>query len=86
MNLPTVFSGVHIARSLVFCVVFCRSLFVLLPFFFLAIVLSVLLRITASDYPFVVFKLFFLPRIELKCSRDVKLQSNNQTKHYLFKY
>ena len=39
--------------------VFCRSLFVLLYFFFLAIVLSVLLRYTDSDYPFGIrFKLF----------------------------
>ena len=37
---------------------FCRSLFVL--FFLLAIVLSVLLRYTVSDYPFGIFKLFFL--------------------------
>ena len=44
---------VHVARSLVFCVVFYRPLFVLL-----AIVLSVLLRITASEYPFGIFKLF----------------------------
>jgi hypothetical protein len=29
---PLVFSGVHVAWSLVFCVVFCRSLFVLLSF------------------------------------------------------
>ena len=29
-----VFSGVRVARSFVFCVMFCRSLFVLLPFFF----------------------------------------------------
>ena len=39
-----VFSEVHVTRSLVFCVVFCRSLFVLL-----AIVLSVL-WFTTSDY------------------------------------
>ena len=31
---PPVFSGVRVARSLVFCVVFCRSLFALLSFFF----------------------------------------------------
>ena len=31
---PLVFSGVPVARSLVFCVVFYRSLFVLLSFFF----------------------------------------------------
>jgi hypothetical protein len=48
---------VDVARSLVFCVVFCRSLFVL---FLLAIVLCVLLLLTASDYPFGIFKLFFL--------------------------
>ena len=42
-------------RSLVFCKMFCRSLFVLL-----CIVLSVLLRFTASDYPFGIFKLFLL--------------------------
>ena len=29
-----VFNGVHIARSLVFCEIFCRTLFVLLSFFF----------------------------------------------------
>ena len=47
------FSGIRVVRSLVFCVVifFYRSLFVLL-----VIVLSVL-WFTASDYPFVIFKL-----------------------------
>jgi hypothetical protein len=35
---------VYVAQSLVFCVVFCRSLFVLLFFFLLTIVLSVLHR------------------------------------------
>ena len=39
----------------VFCIVIRRSLF-----FLLAIILSVVLRITASDYPFVIFT-FFLP-------------------------
>ena len=38
--------------------VFCRSLFVLLSFFCLAIVLS-LLQFTASAYPFGIFKLFY---------------------------
>jgi len=37
---------------------FCRPLFVLLYFFLLAIVLSVLLRYTDSDYPFGIFKHF----------------------------
>ena len=47
---------VRVAQSLVFCVVFCRSLFVLLFLFLLAVVLSVTLRIMASDYPFGIFK------------------------------
>ena len=34
MSSPPVFSRVRVARSLVFCVVFCRSLFVLLSVFF----------------------------------------------------
>jgi len=40
------FSGVRVAQSLIFCIVFGRSLFVL---FLLAIVLPVLFRFTASD-------------------------------------
>ena len=43
-----VFGGVRVAWSLVFYVMFCRSLFVL---FLLAIVLSVLLWFMDSDYP-----------------------------------
>jgi len=34
LNSSPVFSGVRVARALVFCVVFCRSLFILLSFFF----------------------------------------------------
>ena len=48
-----ILSGVHVSRSLVFCVVFCRSLFVLLVIMFF-----VLLRFTDSDYPFSIFKPF----------------------------
>ena len=54
---PSVFNGVRVAQILIFCVVFCRSLFA--PFR-LSIVSSVLLRVTASDYPFDIFKLFFV--------------------------
>jgi len=49
------FSVVRVARSVMFGVVFCRSLFVLVP---LAIVLSVLRLFTAFDYPFVILKHF----------------------------
>jgi hypothetical protein len=48
-SLP-VFSGVRVARSLVFCVMFCRSLFVLLPLFFWPLTLFVHVRFMASDY------------------------------------
>ena len=43
-----VLSVVRVTRSLVLCVIFCRSLFVLLYFFLLAIVLSVRLWFTVS--------------------------------------
>ena len=43
-----------------FMCMFCRSLFVLLGFFLLAIVMSVLLLFTYSDYPFGIFKLFLM--------------------------
>ena len=41
LSSPPVFSGVRVTRSVILCVMFCRSLFVLLSFS-LAIVLSVL--------------------------------------------
>jgi hypothetical protein len=53
LSSPPVFRGVRVTQSLALCVMFCRSLFVLL-----AIVLSILLRFTDSDYPFGIFKLF----------------------------
>ena len=49
---PLVFGGVHVAQYIVFCVMFCGSLF-----FFLAIVLSVLWY-TVSQYTFSIFTLF----------------------------
>ena len=63
-----VFSGVRVARSLVLCVYFV----VVCPFFFflLAIVLSVVLRYTDSDYPFAIFKLFL---INIKSIREFQI-------------
>ena len=49
-SLPQFYVGVRVCQSFLFCVVFCRSLFV--P---LSIALSVLLWITASYYPFRIF-------------------------------
>ena len=56
MSSPPLFNLICVARSLVFCVVFCRSLFVL---FFWVIMLSVLRRFTYSDYLFGIFKHFY---------------------------
>jgi len=80
LSSSSVFIGVRVVRSLIFCVMLCRSLFALFP---LSIVLPVLLRFAVSDYPFGFFKLFlsnfryvetigneiYLPRwVKLKCS------------------
>ena len=57
MSSPPVFSGVRVTRSLVSCVCFvdrCLSFCI----FLLAIVLSVFLSYTDSDYPFGICKLF----------------------------
>jgi len=59
LSSPQDFSGVRVSRSLILCLIFCRSLLVLMFFFFLStIVLSVLLRFTDFDCPFGIFKLF----------------------------
>ena len=50
-------SGVRVTRSLAFCVVCCRSLFVL---FLLVIVLAVRLQFTVSAYLFGIFTLLLL--------------------------
>jgi hypothetical protein len=80
---PPVFSGVRVARSLVFSlhnVFFLNHLFLLSFFIILAIVLSVYLQFMASDYPFGVFKLFMLLIVKFKkniiknvSSTDIKL-------------
>jgi hypothetical protein len=54
MSSPPVFSGVRVARSLVFYVMFCRSLFVLLSYFCLPLsYLSVDVQILITGIPFV---------------------------------
>jgi hypothetical protein len=60
-------SGARVSQSVVFCVVFCRSLFFL---FLLAIVLSVL-KFTYSNYPFCIFKLV---------SQDISTELNTYRK------
>ena len=55
---PPVFRGVRVTRSLVLCSVLWIVVYRFVPFL-LAIVLSVLLRYTDSDYSFGIFKHFF---------------------------
>ena len=55
-----VFIGVRVARLLVVCALFCRSLFFILSFFILSIVLSVLLPITAYHYLYCIFKIILV--------------------------
>ena len=50
-----VFSGIRISRSLVFYVVFFRSLFITLSIFWWPLCSSVRLRFTNFDYPFGIF-------------------------------
>ena len=57
-SLPAI-SGVHVAQPLVFCIVFCR--------FILAIVVSVLLRFTDSNYLFDIFKLSYVSLCLVTC-------------------
>ena len=67
LRLLLVFSGVHVAQYLAFCVMFYRSLFV-----FLAIVLSVL-RFTASDYPIGVFNIFLRYHCSFVCGSNFEI-------------
>ena len=62
------FLGVRVARSLVFCVMFCRSLFVLFP---LAILLSVLLRFMA--YQTFLHPYHFLSEIHIYICKPIRL-------------
>ena len=81
-----VFGGVRVVRSFVFCVVFSRSLFVLLSILFVAIVMSVL-RFKVSDSPFGIFKLFLCPILFMFISLlQVEHISYRSTKMYTYMY
>jgi len=63
MYFSPVLSGVRVARSLAFCVLFCTIVcsfvlflleIVLSILFLLEIALSILFRFTVSDYPFII--------------------------------
>jgi len=68
LGLPPVLIGVRGARSMVICVLFCRTFFVLF-------VLSVLLWITDSHYPFVIFNLFWYARNILQNKEVIDVSS-----------
>ena len=72
--------GVHVTRSLVLCACIVDRCLSFCPFvlFLLAIVISVLLRFTDSDYPFGIFKLF-----SLQCNRYTKT-SDSMVTMYIF--
>ena len=73
LSSPPGFSGVHVANFLVFCVLFCRSLFFLCPFFLCHCSLCVLcFSASQSEYPFGIFKLFLsLPTTHLKVKQNL---------------
>jgi hypothetical protein len=60
LSSPSPFHGVPVAQFLDFCVVF----FFLLFFFLLAIALTALIRITASDYSFGIFNFNRYKKVE----------------------
>ena len=70
-----VFSEVRVARSLVFCVVFCRWLF---AFFLLAIVLYDLLQFTEFNFLFGNFKFFLF----LQASPNQNFKRIHETIYY----
>ena len=76
LSSPLAFSGVRVTRSLVFCVMFCRSLFFLLsnvvlyvllvtPLvssdFWLPLCYLLITPLVCSGYPFVIFRLLITP-------------------------
>ena len=68
------FSEVCVAQYFVFCVMLCRSIF-----FLLVIVLSVLLRFTASDFPFDMSSSFFAYgfNVRIGCISSNGVRKNN---------
>ena len=74
MSSPPIFSGVRVTWSLLLYICFGDRVcsFVL---FLLAIVLSVLLRSTDSDYPFGIFKLFLYTLIIKLCPNVIVILS-----------
>ena len=75
LSSPPGFSLVGVAQSLVFCLMYCRSLFVLLSFFFFwpLYCLSFFELYMVSDYHFSVFKRFLLGEEGHVCQLNLHL-------------
>ena len=58
LSSPLVFCGIRAARSFVFCVMSCRSLFVLSSFFICPLCFLSVFHLPILIYPFGIFKLF----------------------------
>ena len=90
VNIPKhlFFCGVCVAQSLVFSVVFCRSLFVLLSFFWPLYCLSLTLLIMYIVYPFDIFKFFMYSSqrhsVINHCDRCITLLSDTDMSFGLF--
>ena len=83
----TTYNVVRVAQYLVFCVVICRLLFVFFaPFFWPLLCISILLRITASDYYFCIFRVFVWLQLSTKTSkyhRQANRTHDNKTYAFL---
>ena len=73
-DFTTFSSGINVAQSLIFCVVFRILMFVL---FILDIVLAVLLPFTATNYQFVIVNHFFLSFFHLLCLQRICIYKVN---------
>ena len=80
LNSPPAFSEVRVTRSLVLHVCFVDRCLSFCTFSF-AIVLSVLLRYTDSDYPFGIFKFFFSQNYFFAIHSLLMLQNINHVHH-----
>ena len=84
MSPSPVFSGVRVTRSLVLYMYVLQIVVCPFVLFLLAIVLSVLLRQTDSDYHFGIFKLFLQLFKALFHINLVLQYQNTESKYYLF--
>jgi hypothetical protein len=81
MSSPLGISGVRVTRSLVLCACFVDRCFSFCIFFLLAIVLSVRLQYTDSDYTFGIFNFYLLRNSNI--SRMIYMRQGTLLYHYV---